>query len=443
MKLKAPFPAFGGKTRAAPLVWPRLGNPRNYVEPFFFSGAMLWLRPDVGAVETVNDLNAFVSNFWRAVQHDPDAVAHHCDWPVNETDLHARHRWLVNSPDARRALAAVRESPDAFDAKIAGWWCWGACCWIGSGWCDEMHRNATGNQRAFLTSDGLGNGVNRPVREQLPDISGDSGASGRGVHASAGAKGVSVKRAKLVDVTRMGGVLQPGEKRCKLSGNGLGVGVVASADVDIADINDGGRVQLADEFSRGRGVHGNMEAGTVEARRTWLREWMRLLCDRLRPVRVCCGHWDRICDSPSTMTRLGDVGAFLDPPYAKDIERVQMWIRHLRDGEPAPTGAGKSTNRTGHIYANDKVQDVDRLVAEVTLWSLRWGVDPQVRIAVCGLAGEYPALEAAGWDVVAWKSNGGYGNQRKGKKSDNAERERVWFSPYCLKVVENQGGLFV
>ena len=25
--------------------------------------------------------------------------------------------------------------PDFFDAKAAGWWCWGLNCWIGSGWC--------------------------------------------------------------------------------------------------------------------------------------------------------------------------------------------------------------------------------------------------------------------------------------------------------------------
>ena len=27
--------------------------------------------------------------------------------------------------------------PDYFDAKIAGWWVWGICQWIGSGWCSE------------------------------------------------------------------------------------------------------------------------------------------------------------------------------------------------------------------------------------------------------------------------------------------------------------------
>lgn len=37
-QLKDPFPYFGGKSRVAPLVWQRLGNPINYIEPFFGSG---------------------------------------------------------------------------------------------------------------------------------------------------------------------------------------------------------------------------------------------------------------------------------------------------------------------------------------------------------------------------------------------------------------------
>ncbi len=32
--IKSPFPYFGGKSRAASLVWPRFGAVKNYVEPF-------------------------------------------------------------------------------------------------------------------------------------------------------------------------------------------------------------------------------------------------------------------------------------------------------------------------------------------------------------------------------------------------------------------------
>lgn len=131
--LKAPFPWFGGKSRAADLIWPRFGDAPNYVEPFFGSGAVLLSRPSEPQIETVNDKDGFVANFWRAMQADPEALAHWADWPVNENDQHARHAWLVRQ---RAGLTASLEGdPDFYDVKIAGWWVWGICCWIGGGWC--------------------------------------------------------------------------------------------------------------------------------------------------------------------------------------------------------------------------------------------------------------------------------------------------------------------
>ena len=110
--LRSPFPWFGGKSRAAPLVWSALGRVDNYVEPFFGSGAVLlarpretWRTPEDPGTETVNDASRFLANFWRAVAHAPDDVAAGCDWPVNETDLHARHKWLVKRlPDLAALL---------------------------------------------------------------------------------------------------------------------------------------------------------------------------------------------------------------------------------------------------------------------------------------------------------------------------------------------------
>jgi len=43
--LFAPFPYFGGKRRAASLVWKALGDPSGYVEPFAGSAAVLLGRP--------------------------------------------------------------------------------------------------------------------------------------------------------------------------------------------------------------------------------------------------------------------------------------------------------------------------------------------------------------------------------------------------------------
>ena len=131
--LDAPFPWFGGKSAVSSQVWAALGNVSHYVEPFFGSGAVLLQRPHAGKFETINDLDGMVANFWRAVRSDPDAVADHADWPCNEADLHARHLWLVGERES--LTERLMGDADWFDAKAAGWWLWGACNWIGSGWC--------------------------------------------------------------------------------------------------------------------------------------------------------------------------------------------------------------------------------------------------------------------------------------------------------------------
>ena len=133
MSVRAPFPWFGGKSRAAHLVWEALGDVANYVEPFAGSAAVLLARPHAPRCETINDRDGMVANFWRAVRAAPAEVAHHADWPVSEADLHARHRWLIGQREGltERLIA----DPEWYDARIAGWWCWGACAWIGDGWC--------------------------------------------------------------------------------------------------------------------------------------------------------------------------------------------------------------------------------------------------------------------------------------------------------------------
>ena len=73
MGLEAPFPYFGGKSRAADVVWQALGDVDHYVEPFFGSGAVLLARPAPGGLETVNDKDGLLANFWRAVRADPAA----------------------------------------------------------------------------------------------------------------------------------------------------------------------------------------------------------------------------------------------------------------------------------------------------------------------------------------------------------------------------------
>lgn len=176
--LKSPFVWFGGKRKVAGQVWEALGDVNNYIEPFFGSGAVLFGRTHNMAdgprrVETVNDADGFVANFWRAVSMDPDAVAAHADYPVNETDLFARHLWLVNTGRSR-LLNNLESDPDWFDPQIAGWWVWGINSWIGSGWCSGKGPWRVDDDGVVRKLSNTGRGINR----QLPHL----GDAGRGIN---------------------------------------------------------------------------------------------------------------------------------------------------------------------------------------------------------------------------------------------------------------------
>lgn len=160
MNIKAPFPWFGGKSRVASLVWEYFGDVPNYVEPFAGSLAVLLGRPTTPKTETVNDADCYLSNFWRALANDPEQTSRWADWPVNEADLLARHKWLIAQSDFRERMKA---DADFYDAKVAGWWVWGLCSWIGGGWC---HTESA--QLPHLGS--AGRGINR----KLPHL-GDAG----------------------------------------------------------------------------------------------------------------------------------------------------------------------------------------------------------------------------------------------------------------------------
>jgi hypothetical protein len=130
----APFPYFGGKRSVAADIWARLGTPSQYIEPFCGSAAVLLAAPKPASLEIVNDGSGFIANFWRATKHQADMVAQWADYPVSHIDLGARHVWLMAQ---RERVGSELHDPEwPGDAKVAGWWLWGQCCWIGSGWCE-------------------------------------------------------------------------------------------------------------------------------------------------------------------------------------------------------------------------------------------------------------------------------------------------------------------
>lgn len=183
--LDAPFPWFGGKRKVGDIVWKRFGDVKNYVEPFFGSGAVLLKRPrGFSGTETVNDIDGFIANFWRSIRLSPDETAKWADNPVNENDQQAVHLWLVNHRDELPAL--LEGDPDWHHPQVAGWWCWGANCWIGSGWCHGKGSWQSVNGK--LTKVGKGGAG---VTKQIISVAGGRGVNRQIVHLGSNGNGVN------------------------------------------------------------------------------------------------------------------------------------------------------------------------------------------------------------------------------------------------------------
>jgi hypothetical protein len=183
--LAAPFPYFGGKRRAAEIVWNALGDPSGYVEPFAGSAAILLARDLRGRrVETLNDADGWLVNAWRAIQHDPAAVAKHAYGPVTEIDYHARLAWLHERRTAE-LVQWLEGDPENHDAKAAGWWLYVLSCGIGDPFgggpwkvIDGKLRDTRATQDGASIADSsklphLGN-AGRGVNRELPHL-GDAG----------------------------------------------------------------------------------------------------------------------------------------------------------------------------------------------------------------------------------------------------------------------------
>ena len=201
--LRAPFPWFGGKSKAAELIWSRLGHDiGNYVEPFLGSCAVYLNRPaEFDGWVTLNDLDGNVANFWRSIQNAPDEAAEAAANPVFEVDLHARHLALVSGA-AQHAERMIADA-DYHDPKLAGWWAWGACVWIGGGWCagdGPWHAEPDAEGVPSFTLGNGGTGVNR----KLPHLNGGRGVNRKLPHLNGG---TGVNR-KLERAREWFGVLQ-------------------------------------------------------------------------------------------------------------------------------------------------------------------------------------------------------------------------------------------
>ena len=392
---KAPFPWFGGKSKAASLVWALLGDVDHYAEPFFGSGAVLLNRPHPCNrpyhSETVNDLDGFLVNLWRSTQWQPEATARAASWPVTEADKTARQIALLRWRDAG-GLERLAGDPTWCEPVMAGWWAWAVCVqidafdgrgpWTADPVTGRIYKQPPGKSRLpgesrnlpHLSSDGMG--VNHAGARE-PGVNRDL------VHLSNDGKGVNIQTAR-----------EPG--------------VILAANGELGAITEAHGGHALDDIDWGQAFH--------DATMPEIVRWFRYLSARLRHVRVLNGDWSRLVTGGALKTlsvrqKNGVAGVFLDPPYAD------------------------TANRSKSLYAADSLT----VAHDVREWCLANGDNPSYRIVLAGYDGEHgDVLERAGWTVHEWYKaghlQGGYGNIAVGNGTGDHQqkRERLWASPHCL-----------
>ena len=137
MQVHAPFPYFGSKERAAPVINERLGEDlHTYIEPFAGSAAILLSRPPA-KLELLNDKDALITNFWRAAKADPEAWIYSAARPTSQHELAAAGAYLYKIKDD--LYQRIREDLDYYDPKAAGVWCWVQSAGIGGAKVERHH----------------------------------------------------------------------------------------------------------------------------------------------------------------------------------------------------------------------------------------------------------------------------------------------------------------
>ena len=379
--LSAPFPWYGGKRQWAKTILERLGDDADsYVEPFAGSLAVLLHKPEPYPREIVCDIDGMLCNFWRAVKFDPEQTAYWADWPTVHFDLTARHKWLVEW--GKSNIDALKEDPEYFDAKVAGWWCWGVSNWIGGGFCEAVYGgHVSVDQIPHVTSypTGGGQGVQvqrKVIGDQIPHVNS---------YPTGGGQGVQVQRKVIGE--------NVGDKIPQVNHKSGGRGVQAQRKVIGKNVGD--KIPQVNHKSGGR--------GGVQAQNKnmpTIGEWFEALSCRLGKVVVLNRGWKSAISKTilgNTKSHPGTPAVFLDPPYL-------------------------TSDRKAVLYESDKSGGSDVAARESYEWAV--GNGNEYRIAYACHEGDFEVPE--GWDSMATTFKGVHDTAKK------KQRDMVMFSPACL-----------
>lgn len=120
--LKPPFTYFGGKMRIADRIVALLPPHEHYVEPFAGSLAVLLAKPR-SAMETVNDRDQSVMNFWRLLRERTDDLIRACALtPHSRAEHQAAYEPCDDELEsARRLWVRLTQARSSQPFKATGW----------------------------------------------------------------------------------------------------------------------------------------------------------------------------------------------------------------------------------------------------------------------------------------------------------------------------------
>ena len=471
MSLSAPFPYFGGKARAAPLVWDLLGQDNlTYCEPYGGSYAVGLAAPVRPLRMVVNDLDGMLPNFWRSVLYSPLELSAACDWPTSHLDLIARREYLRQiKPDFTESL---RSSPFFHDPQVAGWWAWGVSNSIDlmsladpteeqadAYWerLESLHgRNGSQPFTYGHWSPARGVQADRQSTGAIQQPGGPAGRNGSrprlgAVHGKPAQQGVTAGRKVAVPTFAKPGSergVQAGRTENREPSGRSGRrphtwnqgGVNAQRRADLPNVRSGGPDRGVGAGRQTSTPRLNKYANGVNAKRAdlidpsaeplsgarlagWFDElhcyaagiatetwtWYILCVDALTILRSRSILGLQPSNGPSTTCAL-----FIDPPYPM----------------------GQRTHDS--LYSTDSTGLIPDLVRRLTepfhpkdprpLWT-----HPQARIVLAGYEGDYPLDLLPDARVIPWERQGGMESQKGPGKQGNRQ-EVLIANPTCLTL---------
>jgi len=122
--MKTPISYYGGKQSMLKHILPIIPEHTNYVEPFFGGGAVFWAKDKVD-VETINDYNGMVINFYEQLKTNFDELKLLIDATPYSREVYKKAMVIYENPylftSVHKSWAFWVGTVQGFSNKIGSW----------------------------------------------------------------------------------------------------------------------------------------------------------------------------------------------------------------------------------------------------------------------------------------------------------------------------------